>query len=106
MPGVAIVGELAAFAPRHLRVIEELNPQTVVLDCGTAEFDARRALAELRGLACRPRIIAIDSIGSGMVAELLEMGASAVVTTRHELQTAIVPAIAPRAPSDQLERAA
>lgn len=106
MPGVAIVGELAAFASRHLNFIEELNPQTVVLDCGASEVNALRVLAELSGSACRPRIIAVDSTGGGKIAELLGLGVSSVVTTHEELRSALLPAIASLAPIATLEHAA
>lgn len=106
MPGVAIVGELAAFAPRHLHFIEELNPQTVVLDCGATEINALRVLAELSDSPCRPRIIAVDSTGSGKIGELLGLGASSVVTTQQELQSAFVPAIASLASIATIEHAA
>lgn len=104
--GVTIVGELAAFAPRHLHFIEQLNPQTVVLDCAATEINPLRVLSQLRESNCRPRVIAIDSDGRSKRAELLGLGVATVVTTQEELRSAIYPEIRPLAPITPIRQAA
>jgi hypothetical protein len=106
VPGVTIVGELAGFAPRHLTFIEQLQPETVVLDCGAAAFNPFDVLSGLTRAAYRPRVIAVDSTGCSRRAELLGLGVATVVRTHEELRAALLPKIRPLAPITPIRQAA
>lgn len=106
MRGIEIVGELAAFEPRHLRFIEEFAPETVVLDFGSAGVNALHVLMNLLSSRVRPRVIAVNTDGFEDADQLLDFGAACVATTHEELRAAMFQSIWALAPLTPLERAA
>lgn len=102
---VEIVGELSGFADRHLRFVEEMIPDVVVVDGAAFDFDAHNALSKIRRSGAVRNLVVVTPV-SWSRQKKIDFGADAVVSTLEELRAAVQPGVAALPIRTDLERAA
>lgn len=102
---VKIVGELAGFEDRHMRFVEEMIPDVVVVDGAAFDFDAHTAISKIRRSGAVQHLVVVTP-ASWSRQEMIDYGADAVVTTQEELREAVQPGIVSLPIQADFERAA
>ena len=71
--GLEVAGETAD-GPELLRLVEERNPDVIVMDLVLTGMDGLEVLGQLLERACKPRVLVLSGFARGSVAELAASG--------------------------------